>query len=965
MASERGPRRGLVVGGGVRITERVGVGGTGEVWRAVSATGMPVAVKFLRAGVDARLDRLLAREIHHTAMLSHPHVVDILDEGRIEGHRYLVLEWMAGGTLASRAAELPLEARLDAVRAVLMALAHAHGRGLLHLDVKPDNILCASVPPDWRLVDFGIARHIGGRGPRVAGTPKYMAPEQQHGRNLGPAADLYAVGATAWEMVTGASPYAAGSVEALMALHRDGAPRTWRPEAGVPDAVRAWLDGMLQVDPSCRPPSAMAALHGLEAALGGPRASAGPEPRALIAYGRPLMASRGPTVALKTLADVPVLTGREAVCEALWQRLGSVEGVEVVRLEGPPGVGRTRLGRWLAEAAAEADVADVVRSPGRLPDAVGPREGARTLLWVSDAPPEADALALLEGVGRPVLVVQSDGPPASMAHDRWMVAPVADAAIRRLLIGLLSMHEEAIETIVPLVCGSFVTLHRLLSHLAAEGRLVQDGFRCRVEGGVTVPDAWTEEGLESLDSLAPLIGSRARRQLDMLRAGPPRLRRVDLESLCALEGAPEVDGLLHILVSEGVLWAKGDRLWWTDPLLCHRYQRLAAPADVAAWGDIEAARGHPVAAARRFAMAGASHSSVRLLARRVASLGKEGQLRSMHRLEAALIPMRRRGVALPGHLHVRSVITELVRQADDGTLPRQELAAALARAEQAFGDVSLIDSGLSRARAGFVAVYDLARAEAELRAALGSPWSDPSAFVEHVGFLAAVVVARGGDPLDELHAARAELAAEGEGVRAWLDVHLAQAIIASGRPADAIGVLDVHLGDDDRDVAPAVLNLLGEALRLSGRAAEAVPMYVRSARAYLDAGQVAWASSAVNLGIGLGMAGRPADALHLLTALGRRGSVAGRPVLDTCRVAHVAACYAQAGAFLPATEALDSYASLAAGHEAVDPEQGVALQILRAALERRQGPEALHRRVVGLLEAMPRVVPDTWSVPQG
>jgi len=185
----------------------VAAGGVGQVWKARGPSGMPVAVKFLRSAHDPRLDRLLAREIAHTARLSHPHIVDILARGTFGEHRYAVLEWMQGGTLTQLLPVLSLPDIVQALQAVLAALAHAHGRRLLHLDVKPDNIMCATVRPDWRLVDFGIARHLGRSGPQVAGTPRYMAPEQQHGHGLGPATDLYALGITAWELLHGTPPY--------------------------------------------------------------------------------------------------------------------------------------------------------------------------------------------------------------------------------------------------------------------------------------------------------------------------------------------------------------------------------------------------------------------------------------------------------------------------------------------------------------------------------------------------------------------------------------------------------------------------------------------------------------------------------------------------------------------------------------------------------------------------------------
>ncbi len=161
---------GLVIDGTYELQTRVGSGGAAEVWLALAPSAVPVAVKFLRSAHDPRLDRLLAREIGHTARLSHPHIVDILAQGVVGEHRYAVLEWMEGGSLSEQLHALTLPDVTQVLRAILGALAHAHGRSLRHLDVKPENIMCATVRPDWRLLDFGIARHLhGGGGLKVAG----------------------------------------------------------------------------------------------------------------------------------------------------------------------------------------------------------------------------------------------------------------------------------------------------------------------------------------------------------------------------------------------------------------------------------------------------------------------------------------------------------------------------------------------------------------------------------------------------------------------------------------------------------------------------------------------------------------------------------------------------------------------------------------------------------------------------
>jgi len=199
------------------LGEELGRGAWGVVFAATHRSlGRQVAVKYLPAAFSAdpaARDRFLS-EARVVASLDHPHIVPLYDY--VEGGNtcVFVMESMSGGTLWDRfqAGGLTPEAACSVGIALLVALEHAHRREVLHRDVKPENVLfnADGLP---KLADFGIAKVLGdGAGTRTAtgmvlGTPAYMAPEQGSGAPLGPATDLYAVGAMLYELFAGRLPF--------------------------------------------------------------------------------------------------------------------------------------------------------------------------------------------------------------------------------------------------------------------------------------------------------------------------------------------------------------------------------------------------------------------------------------------------------------------------------------------------------------------------------------------------------------------------------------------------------------------------------------------------------------------------------------------------------------------------------------------------------------------------------------
>ena len=203
---------------GYELQEVLGRGGMGVVYKARQLRlNRPVALKMLLAGPYARpeeLERFL-REAEAVASLRHANIVQVYDVGNVVGRPYFTMELVEGGSLAQQLAGAPQPARQAAALVVTIAQAihAAHQRGIVHRDLKPGNILL-SADGTPKITDFGLARRLDdGSGLTVSGfpvgTPSYMAPEQARGHKdaLGPGADVYALGAILYELLTGRPPF--------------------------------------------------------------------------------------------------------------------------------------------------------------------------------------------------------------------------------------------------------------------------------------------------------------------------------------------------------------------------------------------------------------------------------------------------------------------------------------------------------------------------------------------------------------------------------------------------------------------------------------------------------------------------------------------------------------------------------------------------------------------------------------
>ncbi|MDB4954702.1 MAG: serine/threonine protein kinase [Myxococcales bacterium] len=244
------------------IISLLGRGGMGEVHRAEHlALGREVALKVLKARATPDSEARFEREARAIARLEHPSCVRILDYGTWQGSRYIAMELVDGQTLATALrsdGQFSTARAVGVTRNVLAALAHAHAKGVLHRDVKPENVMLASRGISRAvLIDFGLAA-LGDEAPLTAsgmclGSPSYIAPERLLGQPHDARADLYAAGVILYEMLAGTRPFVGSSPEQIMhqALHRPPRPlRAIRKD--IPRVLDALITRALAKDPDKR-----------------------------------------------------------------------------------------------------------------------------------------------------------------------------------------------------------------------------------------------------------------------------------------------------------------------------------------------------------------------------------------------------------------------------------------------------------------------------------------------------------------------------------------------------------------------------------------------------------------------------------------------------------------------------------------------------------------------------------------
>jgi predicted Ser/Thr protein kinase len=260
------------------LQELVGTGGMSSVFRAHDRMlERTVALKILHEQFtrdDDYVERF-RREARSVAQLAHPNIVTVIDRGEQDGRQYIVFEFVDGANLKEvvRDGALPIDDVLDLAIQVGRALAFAHNRGLVHRDVKPQNVLLND-ERQAKVTDFGIARSVDVKGVTqtgtVLGTSDYIAPEQARGEQVDPKTDMYSLGAVLYELLTGEVPYPGDNFVAIAMRHvYDPVPSVLERRPDCPPRLDAAVRRAMAKDPDDRFGSMEELLAELEACRAG------------------------------------------------------------------------------------------------------------------------------------------------------------------------------------------------------------------------------------------------------------------------------------------------------------------------------------------------------------------------------------------------------------------------------------------------------------------------------------------------------------------------------------------------------------------------------------------------------------------------------------------------------------------------------------------------------------------------
>ena len=383
---------GRVLNDRYELVEKIGEGGMAVTYRAKDRLlDREVAVKCMREQLAAAPEfaERFRQEGRAAANLSHPHIASVYDTGLSDGCHYLVMEFIEGEDLRHqlrRSGPLNASEALDIARQVAEALDAAHSRGIVHRDIKPQNILVTGTG-EVKVTDFGIARAMyapgDGETDTIIGSAHYFAPEQARGEAAGPPADVYALGCVLFQMLTGRPPFEGENPVAVAHMQiYDPPPRPRTYNSQIPPAVERIVMKCLEKDPARRYASARELAGELMAAGEQTVEIPRPEPAAPVA--RPVAEAVSPAAGAHwgwVVALILVLAGGGA---GIWYLMRPPKGPEPTMIRVPEVVNMSResAARLLRspEFGLEFEVAGREYSDTVAPDYVvrqDPRPGAR------------------------------------------------------------------------------------------------------------------------------------------------------------------------------------------------------------------------------------------------------------------------------------------------------------------------------------------------------------------------------------------------------------------------------------------------------------------------------------------------------------------------------------------------------------------------------------------------------------
>lgn len=270
------------LGAAYRVDRELGGGGMSRVFLARDATlDRAIVIKLLPEDAASSVSaERFKREIAVAARLQHPHIVPLLSAGEVRGLPFFTMPFIEGESLRerlTREGELPIDEAVQILKEVARALAYAHEHGIVHRDIKPDNVLISGGAS--MVTDFGVAKAVSASASTAStgltqlgialGTPAYMAPEQAAGDGtIDHRADLYALGCMAYEILTGQPPFTGRSTQSLLAAHVTELPEpVQKRRASVPPALVAIVMHCLEKRPADRPKNAAEVLRALDAVV--------------------------------------------------------------------------------------------------------------------------------------------------------------------------------------------------------------------------------------------------------------------------------------------------------------------------------------------------------------------------------------------------------------------------------------------------------------------------------------------------------------------------------------------------------------------------------------------------------------------------------------------------------------------------------------------------------------------------